>query len=71
MATARKLTPKQQAKANDKRVETAYHATCNNITIPLMKITDIHKVGLASIAAGDNDEVLGQKIRAYVETIRA
>jgi len=71
MVTARKLTPKQQAKANDLRVHNAYHANCNNITIPLMKILDVQKVGLASIAAGDNDEVLGQKIREYVETIRA
>lgn len=66
----RKLSPKAQAKHDDARVSSAYHRTCSNIEIPMMQILKISAIGRESIAAGDDDETLGQKIRAYVETIR-
>lgn len=66
----RKLSPKAQAKLDDARVSSAYHRTCSNIEIPMMEITKISVIGRQSVAAGDDDEALGQKIRAYVETIR-
>lgn len=61
----------KKEKAHDARITAAYNRTCSGITIPLLKITDVYAVGQKAIADGADDTVLGEKIRAYVETIRA
>ncbi len=67
---ARKLSPKAEAKARDKRIEAAYYRTCDRIPIRILDISKVFKVGEAAVAEGVDDEVLGQRIRAFVETIR-
>lgn len=69
MAT-KKFSPKAQEKANKTRFLDAYNKTCQGIQIPVLKMGEVMQVGLASIAAGDNDQILGEKIRAFVDTIR-
>ena len=57
-------------KLADKRIEKAYYATCSGISIPMMKIGEVFKVGRAAVAEGADDVVLAEKIRAFVESIR-
>lgn len=54
-----------------KRINAAFHRTCNGIQINIM---DLHKVfdhGEAVIASGADDEELGVKLKAFAESIRA
>lgn len=54
----------------DKRINDAYAATCGGVQIPLMKITDVFKVGDKAITAGADDATLRKVISDYVQTIR-
>ena len=67
----RKPTAKQIQNEARARVERVYRARCNGIQVPILKIGEIMRVGLESIAAGADDQVLGDTIAAFVETIRA
>ena len=67
---ARKISKKAQDKLNKDRVVAAYNATCNGIQVNVMDLSRISAVGDAAIAEGVDDIVLGQRIRAFVETIR-
>lgn len=67
---ARTPTQKQQKKINDKRIETAYGLHCSGISIRMLDIPKVSKVGQASIDSGADDAALGAAIRAFVETIR-
>jgi hypothetical protein len=63
----------KQTKADklaDKRIDAACKATCSGITIPIMEIMKVFKVGRAAVAKGVDDATLAQQIRAYVETIK-
>jgi len=66
MTRAEKLA----AKAVDNRIQKAYLSRCEGIQIPLLDIPKIFAVGKAAIAEGADDTVLGDKIAAFVETIR-
>lgn len=61
---------KPSKKAIDKRVEKIYYQRCSGIQINIFDIGKVFAVGQASVAAGDNDHVLGDKIASYVQTIR-
>lgn len=69
MAT-KKLSAKAQDKANHARFSAVYGKTCHGIQIPVMKMGEVMRIGLDSIAAGDDDQILGEKIKAFVESIR-
>lgn len=69
MAT-KKLSAKARDKANHTRFLAAYNRTCQGIQIPILKMGEVMQVGLNSIAEGDDDQVLGEKVRAFVESIR-
>lgn len=68
-----KPTAKQIEKAIEARINKAYHATCQGIEINIMDISKVSKVGRECIdagQAGENDEGLRTKIKAFVETIK-
>lgn len=65
----KKLTKKEQ-KARGDRVSRVYGQTCSGIQISIWDMGKVMNVGLESIEAGDDDATLGQKIQAFVETIR-
>ena len=56
----------------DKRIAQLYRERCSGIEIDIMDVTKVHAVGVRLIAADPNvsDEVLGDGIRAFVETVR-
>lgn len=66
------MTRSEKIAANkaDKRVDAAYRARCSSIPVNVMDIGKIFKVGRAAIAEGVTDEVLGDRVYAYVQTIR-
>jgi hypothetical protein len=69
MAT-KKISPKQQKKINENRIQAAYQAGCSGIQVNLMDIGKIFKVGETAIAEGADDAVLQQRIRTFVDSIR-
>jgi len=73
----RKLSAKQQAKADDKRIESLFYKRCSGIQIPVLKIPAIfaesQKVIAAHRANGAeaSDEVLGDAIAEFVAQVAA
>ena len=61
---------KAQQKRNDQRISAIYSKRCSNITISVWDMSAIWKVGHAALAEGASDEVIGDRIAAFVETIR-
>ena len=68
--TTRKLSVKAQAKANASRFNLIYAKSCHGIQISVWDMKKIWEVGMKSIEAGDDDDVLGQKLRTFVDTLR-
>ena len=67
---ARKLSAKAQAKINASRFNLIYARSCHGIQISVWDMRKVWDVGMASIAAGDDDAVLGQKLRTFVDNLR-
>ncbi len=61
---------KKQKNAIDDRIQAIYRARCSGIQIDVMDIGKIFDKGYEVIATGANDQVLGDAIAAFVETIR-
>ena len=68
--TTRKLSAKAQAKANASRFNLIYAKSCNGIPISVWDMRKVWDVGMASIVAGDDDVILGQKLRKFVDNLR-
>lgn len=66
------MTRKEKIAKNkaEKRVEQAYYRTCSGVQINVMDIGKVFTFGEAIVAQGVTDEVLGEKIKDFVETIR-
>lgn len=60
----------KQEKAIDKRIERAYYARCNGIQINVLDIGLIFAAGRKAVAEGLDDQALGDRILAIVETLR-
>lgn len=67
--TMRKLTTKQQAKANEERVNQAFRDACSNISINIFDISKVLAVGTEGIAQGLNDEKLRERMKGFAEAI--
>jgi hypothetical protein len=61
---------KAQAKRDDLRIEEAYRTRCCGVQISVMDIGKVFREGHKAIAEGVTDEVLGDRIATFVETIR-
>lgn len=62
----RKLTAKQQAKANDTRVNAVFRETFNYVQIDMSALARINNAGHAALAAGGDDAALaGAMVAAY------
>lgn len=53
----------------DKRIETAYRASCSGVAINIMDIGKVFAEGRKLIATGVDDAALGVGLRAFVDTI--
>lgn len=62
---------KAEQKRIDQRIEVVYRQRCQNIQIPIMRISEVFNVGRAAIAEGADDQALGDKIAAFVDTIKS
>lgn len=60
----------QTAKANRRRVEQAFNASCHGVQIDIMDIGKVFTAGLAAIAEGADDATLQATIITFVQTIR-
>jgi hypothetical protein len=65
MATAKSIKKKVEA-----RIERVYRAHCAGIEISVFDISKVFAVGQSAVAEGVDDAVLGERIKAFVETIR-
>lgn len=54
----------------DARIQRIYGERCSGVQISVLDIDRIFTVGREAIEAGDDDQALGDKIAALVETIR-
>jgi hypothetical protein len=54
----------------DRRITKAFNARCSGIPIPMMSIPGIFRVGREAIAAGADDEALGDAIAKAVELVK-
>jgi len=66
----RKDSNKKHTDMAKARINRVYSARCSGIQIPMMEVLKVWEVGMASCLLGDSDDVLGDKILAYVDTIR-
>lgn len=62
---------KKEIKAARDRVSAIYGKRCHGIQIPIMAMGKVMDTGMAAIAEGLDDAGVGDKVVAYVETIRA
>ena len=61
---------KPSKKAIEKRISRIYLERCSGIQVNVFDLSKISDVGEAAVAEGADDQVLGDKIAAFVETIR-
>lgn len=61
---------KKQIAIDEKRVSRLYAQSCANVQINLMDIPKVARVGMEALLAGDSDDAIKSKIRAFVDTIR-
>jgi hypothetical protein len=61
---------KLSKKAVERKVSELYAQSCSGIQVSIFDLGKIMKVGEASVLAGDSDELVKSKLRAFVETIR-
>jgi hypothetical protein len=70
-STALKKRARQRLKEDDQRIERIYYARCNGVQVSVMDIGKVFAAGHAAIAEGPiDDTTLGDRIVAFVETIR-
>ena len=57
------------AKKAKARVEKIYYDRCRGMQIDIMKISQVFAVGVAAVQAGDDDQAIGDKVFAFVQSI--
>ncbi len=66
----RARSAKAQQKIDEARIDRAYRARCNGVQIGVLDIGKVFAAGQKAIAEGVDDAELGNRIAAFVETIR-
>jgi hypothetical protein len=64
---ARQTKAEKQA---DLRISAAFRERCSGIAINVMDISKVFTVGRAAILEGADDKTLGDRVAAFVDTIR-
>lgn len=65
MAAPKKLTQKKI----DDLVDASYRRSCSGVSINVMDISKVFKVGTAAVLEGKRDAELDKAVRAFVDTI--
>jgi hypothetical protein len=65
----RKPSQKQIDRTNEARVAAIYKARCSGVQVPLLKIPAIMRVGVAAVVEGCDDQVVGDKLVAFIATL--
>lgn len=60
----------KKLKEDEKRVSAIYKQRCSGIQIDIFDMSKIMRVGIEAVAEGLDDQAVGDKIRAFVESIR-
>lgn len=61
---------KKQKRDDDERINRIYRERCNGVQIGVMQIGTVFNVGKSAIQDGLDDQGIGDRIVAYVDTIR-
>ncbi len=61
---------KAQIRRNEQRIAEIFRVRCDGIQVSIWDLSAIAKVGHAALAEGASDEVIGDRIAAFVETVR-
>ena len=64
------MAKRNDKKAMDLRIEKVYRERCSGVQVNMMDIGKIFFAGYDAIAEGVDDQELGNRIAAFVETIR-
>jgi hypothetical protein len=65
-----RISKKTLEKQIENRISAAYSRTCSGVQVDIMDLGKISNVGRKAIAEGCDDKQLGDRIAAFVETIR-
>ncbi len=63
------MTKTKASRREDARINRIFNARCSNIQLPIMETIRIFKVGREAIAEGVDDQVLGDKMLAYAQSV--
>jgi len=56
-------------KKNEQRVDKLFSEYCSGIQIPIFDLSKVSDVGMKALAAGDDDETVGNKMKAFAESL--
>lgn len=67
--TTKQQQAKQQAKANEERVNQAFRDACSNISIDIFDISRVLTVGRQAVEQGLNDENLRDRMKGFAQAV--
>lgn len=64
-----KKSNKQISDNLDRRVEKIYYKHCSGLQLSIMKFRDVLRHGREAMLAGDPEEVVGEKLKTFVQSL--